>query len=71
MGYSPNNFPYKINKHIDPKFVAKLTILALAKYKIKTMITIKATTKNFPFQAHKKPSYIPIQNLFPQYRYLG
>ena len=53
--------PANKNKHMDPKFVAKLTIFAVAdacKKSIRSKLT-KATIKNVPVAGPIKPSYIP------------
>ena len=60
-------FPFKINRQIEPKFVARLTILAFAEAckKSKPIIAIKATTKKLPVPGPINPSYNPTIKLIP------
>lgn len=54
-------FPVIRNKHIEPKFVARFTNLAVAeacKKSIRSILT-KATMKKVPVAGPIKPSYIP------------
>ena len=53
--------PFNINKHIEPKFVAKFTILAFAEAckKSKPISAMKATTKKLPVPGPINPSYKP------------
>lgn len=51
-------FPFEINKQMEPKFVARLTILAFAEAckKSKPIKAIKATTKKLPVPGPINPS---------------
>ena len=58
-------FPLMKNKQMEPKLVAKLTILALAEAckKSNPINAINATTKKLPVPGPIKPSYKPTTKL--------
>lgn len=58
-------FPFKMNKHIEPKLVERFTILAFAEAckKSNPIMAIKATTRKLPVPGPMKPSYKPTTKL--------
>jgi hypothetical protein len=50
VGDRPDDFSFKINKHIEPKLVAKFTILAFAEACKKSNPRNESNNKNFLYQ---------------------